>query len=39
MQKNIHVLEDRGVVQQKDNDLDEEDKYSSVIKINNNNDK
>ena len=38
-EKNIHVLEDRGVVQQKDNDLDEEDKYSSVIKINNNNDK
>ena len=36
-EKNIHVLEDRGVVQQKDNDLDEEDKYSSVIKINNNN--
>ena len=35
-EKNIHVLEDRGVVQQKDNDLDEEDKYSSVIKINNN---
>ena len=34
-EKNIHVLEDRGVVQQKDNDLDEEDKYSSVIKNNN----
>ena len=34
-EKNIHVLEDRGVVQQKDNDLDEEDKYSSVIKNSN----
>ena len=34
-EKNIHLLEDRGVVQQKDNDLDEEDKYSSVIKNNN----
>ena len=35
-EKNIHVLEDRGIIKQKDNDLDEEDKYSSVIKINNN---
>ena len=38
-EKNIHVLEDRGVVKQKDNNLDEEDKYSSVIKNNDNNDK
>ena len=34
-EKNIHVLEDRGIIKQKDNDLDEEDKYSSVIKNNN----
>ena len=33
-EKNIHVLEDRGIIKQKDNDLDEEDKYSSVIKNN-----
>ena len=34
-EKNLHVLEDRGIIKQKDNDLDEEDKYSSVIKNNN----
>ena len=34
-EKNIHVLEDRGIIKQKDNDLDEEDKYSSVIKNSN----
>ena len=38
-EKNVHILEDRGVIQQKDNDMDEEDKYSSVIKNNTNNEK
>ena len=38
-EKNIHILEDRGIIDEKDGDYDEEDKYSSVIKnnINNNN--
>jgi hypothetical protein len=38
-EKNIHILEDRGIIDEKDGDFDEEDKYSSVIKnnINNNN--
>ena len=38
-EKNLHILEERGVLQQKDNDMDEEDKYSSVIKNNSNNEK
>ena len=38
-EKNVHILEERGVLQQKDNDMDEEDKYSSVIKNNSNNEK
>ena len=38
-EKNVHILEERGVLQQKDNDMDEEDKYSSVIKNNTNNEK
>ena len=38
-EKNVHILEERGVIQQKDNDMDEEDKYSSVIKNNSNNEK
>ena len=33
-EKDIHILEDRGIIQQND-DFDEEDKYSSVIKNNN----
>jgi PAB1-binding protein PBP1 len=33
---NIHILEDRGLIEE--NDLDEEQKYSSVIR-NQNNDK
>ena len=38
-EKNIHILEDRGIIDEKDGDFDEEDKYSSVVKnnINNNN--
>ncbi len=37
-EKNIHILEDRGIIDEKDGDIDEEEKYSSVIKnINNNN--
>ena len=36
-EKNIHILEDRGIIPQKDNDMDEEDKYSSVIKNNTDN--
>ena len=36
-EKNVHVLEDRGVKKQKEDELDEEDKYSSVIKNNDNN--
>ena len=36
-EKNVHVLEDRGVKKQKEDELDEEDKYSSVIKNNNDN--
>ena len=37
-EKNVHVLEDRGLIKQKEEELDEEDKYSKVIKnkINNN---
>lgn len=35
-EKNIHILEDRGIIDEKDGDFDEEDKYSSVIKNNNN---
>ena len=38
-EKNVHILEERGVLQQKNNDMDEEDKYSSVIKNNSNNEK
>ena len=38
-EKDVHILEDRGIIQQKDNDMDEEDKYSSVIKNNENNKK
>ena len=38
-EKNVHILEERGVLQQKDNDMDEEDKYSSVVKNNSNNEK
>ena len=34
-EKNIHILEDRGIIDEKDGDFDEEDKYSSVIKNNN----
>ena len=33
-EKDIHILEDRGIIQEND-DFDEEDKYSSVIKNNN----
>ena len=33
-ENDIHILEDRGIIQQND-DFDEEDKYSSVIKNNN----
>ena len=33
---NIHVLEDRGLVAANE-DMDEEDKYSSVLRRNNNN--
>ena len=36
-EKTVHVLEDRGVKKQKEDELDEEDKYSSVIKNNDNN--
>ncbi len=35
-EKNIHILEDRGIIDEKDGDYDEEEKYSSVIKNNNN---
>ena len=38
-EKNVHILEERGLLQQKDNDMDEEDKYSSVVKNNSNNEK
>ena len=38
-EKNVHILEERGVLQKKDNDMDEEDKYSSVVKNNSNNEK
>ena len=33
-ENNIHVLEDRGIIKQTDDNYDEEDKYSSVIKDN-----
>ena len=33
-EKNIHILEDRGIIDEKDGEFDEEDKYSSVIKNN-----
>ena len=33
-ENDIHILEDRGIIQEND-DFDEEDKYSSVIKNNN----
>ena len=33
-ENNIHVLEDRGIIKQNDDNYDEEDKYSSVIKNN-----
>ena len=36
-EKNIHILEDRGIIDEKDGDFDEEDKYSSVIKNKTNN--
>ena len=35
-EKNIHILEDRGIIDEKDGDIDEEEKYSSVIKNYNN---
>ena len=35
-EKNIHILEDRGIIQQHDEDVNEEEKYSSVIRDNNN---
>jgi len=35
-EKNVHILEDRGIIDEKDGDFDEEDKYSSVIKNNSN---
>ena len=31
-EQNIHILEDRGIIQETDGDINEEDKYSSVIK-------
>ena len=36
--KNIHNLEDRGLINEKDGEIDEEEIYSSVIKNKNNND-
>ncbi len=38
-EKDMQVLEDRGIVKQKEHEFDEEDKYSSVIKNNYNNNK
>ena len=35
----VHFLEDRGLIKQKEEELDEEDKYSKVIKNKNNNKK
>jgi hypothetical protein len=35
-EKNIHILEDRGIIPQHDEDVNEEEKYSSVIRDNNN---
>ena len=37
--KDLQVLEDRGIIKQKEDEFDEEDKYSSVIKNKNNNNK
>jgi hypothetical protein len=34
-EKNIHILEDRGIIDERDGDINEEEKYSSVIKNNN----
>ena len=31
-EKNVHILEDRGIIKQKDDEFNEEDKYSSVIR-------
>ena len=31
-EKNVHILEDRGIIKQKDEEFNEEDKYSSVIR-------
>ena len=36
-EKNVHILEDRGIISQHDEDYNEEEKYSSVIRDNNNN--
>ena len=38
-EKDLQVLEDRGIIKQKEDEFDEEDKYSSVIKDKNNNNK
>ena len=38
-EKNVHVLEDRGLIKEKEEELDEEDKYSKVNKNKNNNKK
>ena len=38
-EKDMQVLEDRGIIKQKEDEFDEEDKYSSVIKNKNNNNK
>ena len=38
-EKNIHILEDRGIIDERDGDINEEEKYSSVIKNNNINNK
>ena len=38
-EKDLQVLEDRGIIKQKEDEFDEEDKYSSVIKNKNNNNK
>ena len=34
-EKNIHILEDRGVIKQNDDEINEEDKYSSVSRSQN----
>ena len=38
-ENNIHILEDRGIIDERDGDINEEEKYSSVIKNNNINNK